>query len=378
MWQDERGARASVIDVAKDPGGGPSDIELQERAMAVLWNISASVNNKVAMWNDASGARSALFEVISALSQSGSNGRQARQYAFGALRNLADESTNRGAMWNDSVCRSVLIEATQGHDSADHVSPKRALKTLCALAYDSTNAESMWKDVAGARAALVKGAQVNANGDRDTQLCTLRALQALSVDAANKELMWQDAEVRQALAGTAKLRAPEDHKARICALSIVKNLTTEANNMEGIWNESELRSALISAAAAPADATVAEDPCASRARAVALGALRNVAVANPNKEPMWADESGARAAIVAAAAVSSQAVGADAREAREHAIAALRHFAVVGDGSSPSEPLWKDHEAAKSALIAAAQFKTDEQSDRKARDYAVAALRHAT
>lgn len=280
-------------------------------------------------------------------------------------------------MWNDSVCRSVLIEATQGQDTADHVSPKRALKTLCALAYETSNAKSMWEDVGGARAALVKGVQANQNGDRDTQLCTLRALQALSVDAANKELMWQDAQVRAALAAIAKLLAPEDHKARICALSIVKNLTTEAANMEGIWNESDLRAALISAAAEPADGT-AEDPCASRARAVALGALRNVAVANPNKEPMWADESGARAAIVAAAAVSSQTVGADAREAREHAIAALRHFAVVGDGSSPSEPLWKDHEAAKAALIAAAKFNTEEQSDRKARDYAVAALRHAT
>merc|ERR1712154_308106 len=155
------------------------------------------------------------------------------------------------------------------------------------------------------------------------------------------------------------------------------NLTTEAANMESIWGEASLRVSLVAAAAQSPEGS-ADDPCASRARAVAMGALRNIAVANANKEPMWADESGARAVIVAAAAVSSQNVSTDTREAREHAIAALRHFAVVGDGSVPSEPLWKDHEAAKAALIAAAQFSTEEQSDRKARDYAVAALRHAT
>merc|ERR1719346_599821 len=143
--------------------------------------------------------------------------------------------------------------------------------------------------------------------------------------------------------------------------------------MEGIWGEKAMRLALVGAASAGSD-----DPSASRARAVALGALRNVAVANPNKEPMWADENGTRMVIVAAAAVSSQSVSADTRESREHAIAALRHFAVVGDGTTMSEPLWKDHEEPKGALIAAAKFNTEQQSDRKARDYAVAALRHAT
>jgi len=40
MRQDEMGARAAVIEVAKDPGGGPLDIELRERAAKVLWNLS--------------------------------------------------------------------------------------------------------------------------------------------------------------------------------------------------------------------------------------------------------------------------------------------------------------------------------------------------
>merc|ERR1712050_699764 len=111
--------------------------------------------------------------------------------------------------------------------------------------------------------------------------------------------------------------------------------------MESIWSEAGLREALVEAAAPPADG-IADDPCASRARAVALGALRNVAVANANKEPMWADEQGTRHVIVAAAAVASQSVSVDTREAREHAIAALRHFAVVGDGNTMSESLWKD------------------------------------
>lgn len=223
------------------------------------------------------------------------------------------------------------------------------------------------------RSALIKAAQTGA--DKDAQLCTLRALQALCVEASNKQAMWQEIDVRTALMETAKLTSSEDHKARICALSIVKNLTTETANMEGMWSDVELRAALISAAAPPADGA-ADDPCSSRARAVALGALRNLAVANP--KPMWADESGARAAIVAAAAAPSQGISVDAREARMHAIAALRHFAVVGDVPAQAEPLWKDHEAAKAALIAVAQLSTEEQSDRKARDYAVAALRHST
>lgn len=370
MWQDEI-ARGSVIEVAKDGDGG--DVELQERAMAVLWNLSAAVSNKIPMWNDKDGARAALLVVIDNLNHSGSSGRQARQYAFGALRNLADEAGNRRAMWQDTQTRSTLVQATSSQDSGDSVSPKRALKTLCALAYESENAESMWKEESS-RSFLINAAQVG--DDKDAQLCTLRALQALSVNAANKEAMWQEPDVRKALTQTAEQKSPADHKARICALSIVKNLTTEASNMVSIWGEPGLRTALIKAAMPPAEGAK-EDSSASRARAVALGALRNVAVANSNKEPMW-ENSDARQVIVAAAAVSDLNVSADTREAREHAIAALRHFAVVSDSSTSPEPLWKDHEEAKRALIAAAQFTTEEQSDRKARDYAVAALRHAT
>merc|ERR1719277_1295260 len=139
MWEDEAGARGSVIEVAKEAGGGPAYVELQERAMAVLWNLSAAVSNKVPMWNDKDGARNALLQVIASLSQSGANGRQARQYAFGALRNLADEAANRSWMWTDPNTRNALVEATLGHDAGDQVSPKRALKTLCALAYESEN-----------------------------------------------------------------------------------------------------------------------------------------------------------------------------------------------------------------------------------------------
>merc|ERR1712129_587321 len=113
-------------------------------------------------------------------------------------------------------------------------------------AYESANAESMWKDT-NSRSALIKAA------------------------------MWQEPSVRSALTETSKLTAPEDHKARICALSIVKNLTTEAANMESIWCEASLRVSLVAAAAQSTEGS-ADDPCASRARAVALGALRNVAV----------------------------------------------------------------------------------------------------
>lgn len=342
--------------------------------MAVLWNLSAAAVNKAAMWNDKDGMRAALLEVVTSLKESGSNGRQARQFAFGAFRNLADEGANRSGMWSDTATRNALVEATAGQDDGDAVSPKRALKTLCALAYEAKNSEAMWKDAA-TRSALTKAAQ--AGTDKDAQLCTLRALQALSVEAANKEAMWKEAEVRSALTGTAQLTAAGDHKARIGALSIVKNLTTDTANMEGIWGDVPLRTVLIAAAAQPAEGA-SDDACTSKARAVALGALRNVATAHANKESMWGDEAGARAVIVGAAGVTSQDVSADVREAREHAIAALRHFAVIGEETAVSEPLWKDHEEAKKALIAAAQMSTEEVSDRKARDYALAALRHST
>lgn len=234
----------------------------------------------------------------------------------------------------------------------------------------------MWQDASGARAILVQSARPVDGRDEDIHLCALRALQALSVEAANKAPMWQQSDLRVALTESAMLK--QDHKVRICALSTLKNISTDSSNMVGIWNDSTCRTALLAAAAAP-EVAADEDATSGRVRAIALGALRNIAAAEDNKRPMWADERGARAAILAAAAIASDKhLSADAREAREHAMAALRHFSVSSEAhDGPSDPLWKDSAEAQAALLAASRLSTVEPSDRKARDYAVAALRHA-
>merc|ERR1740121_2886237 len=161
----------------------------------------------------------------------------------------------------------------------------------------------------------------------------------------------------------------------VCALSTLKNLTTEPANMEGMWNDEGVRGALVGAAAATAEAA-AEVATDARARAVALGALRNIASATPNKAKMWGDECGTRAAVVAAAGVSGQDLSSEARESRMHALAALRYFASISEEAADG-PLWADCEPAKAALVAAAKLSAIEHTDHKAREYAVAALRYA-
>jgi len=309
------------------------------------------------------------------MEQAGARGNQVRQFAFGAIRNLADESSNRKAIWTDEGAKAALIGVCLSPPAGDAVSPKRALKTLCALTYEASNAADMWADATGARAALVQAAKsAGSSGDMEISLCGLRSLQAMSVEATTKTSMWADAGVREALLGAAKLLQAEACKLRICALSTLKNLTTEADNMEGIWGDSSARDVLVVAAQEPAP-EAAKDATMGRARAVGLGAMRNVAMNNANKEPMWSDEQ-SRRAILSAAKIAGEDLTADQREAREHGIAALRHLAVP-DGPGQSAPLWKNNDDAKAALNAAAQLTTEEQTDRKARDYAVAALRFA-
>jgi len=372
MWLDEN-FRSVVMDVARE-GSTPEDGELQERAMAVFWNLSAAEKNKAPMWQDEAGVRAALFGVLG--SDSASLGRQSKQYALGALRNLAEDSQNRGPMWQDAGgARKHLLDAAIDGDNTDQVSSKRAFKTLCTLAYEPTNVASMWEDVDGLRAQIICNAQVPETGHNDVHLSALRALQALSVEASNKKGMWVDEGVRSALVESAKLSKPEESKTQVCALSTLKNLTTEPATMEGMWSDSGVRSVLVKAAAAPAEGST-EPPAASRARAVAMGALRNIASTTPNKEPMWADADGARAAILAAAGVAAENLGTDARESRMHAIAALRYFASITDGVT--DPLWQNCKEAQVALVAAAKLKSKDHSDNKAREYAVAALRHSS
>lgn len=392
MWQDARGARSAVLAAGRG-GPAPDDKKLQSRAMAVIWSLSAAEGNRAAMWADAQGARSQLLDVIAATHGCGEgHRRQARQHALGALRNLAEEPGLRATIWSsEEGARRQLLEAAKCNMKGDQVSSKRAFKTLCTLAYESANRESMWKDEAGARAQIVAGSQVPAQGrSSDVHLCALRALQALSVRDANKTEMWRDMEVRNALIDSANLDDAEASKARVCALSTLKNLATEAATMEGMWNDERVRSVLVRAAAAPGDAAAAEDPRLSRARAVALGVLRNIASDDFNKVPMWADQQGARAAVLAAAGLVGEDLSVDAREARMHAVATLRCFAWMGpaegscgalQGSAAAGgcqgPLWRNCERAVEVLVAAAQLSTAEHVDHKCQEHAAAALRHA-
>merc|ERR1712176_760141 len=110
---------------------------------------------------------------------------------------------------------------------------------------------------------------------------------------------------------------------------------------------------------------------------IACGALRNVAADDDNKVPMWNDER-VRSAVIAGAAITDEDITPELREAREHALATLRHLAVVGESEEGNpKPLWMDCEEAHEALLAATKLPTTEPGDRKARDYAIAALRHA-
>merc|ERR1712129_257684 len=118
---------------------------------------------------------------------------------------------------------------------------------------------------------------------------------------------------------------------------------------------------------------------ASRARSVALGALRNVAACPENKRSMWENAPTQKAVIAAAKLTDDELnkldgqMNIDGREAREHAMAALRLFAVLGgdEGGGKSKPLWAGNEEVVAALAAGAQLSTHEEfpSNKKARDY---------
>lgn len=380
LWQDEDGARAVVIDAAKDPG--PGGEEVQERALAILWNISAAAVNKPLMWEDQNAARAAVLTSLRLTllggAADGAEGRLRRQYAFGTLRNLSDEVENRADMWADEDCRAVLVQGGEGSDAGDELSSKRAIKSLCALAYEPKNSQSVWQDEKGARAHLIRVSGTSKPDDQDLWLCTCRAVQALSVESANKAGMWSDLGLREALVLNGGRAEPEEHKARICALSTLKNVSTEPANMEGIWNDTGARKILLTGAQPPNDA---EDSNASRARAISLGALRNIAASEDNKPAMWSDQ-GIQEVVLVAAEITDKDITPDLREAREHALATLRHLAVHSGSDQEQEegvqrPLWMDCERAHEALLAASKLPTKEPGDRKARDYAVAALRSA-
>jgi len=204
----------------------------------------------------------------------------------------------------------------------------------------------------------------------------LRALQALSVDQKNKEAMWADAEgTRAALAESAMLCGDAEQKIRSSALTTLKNLTTEGANLEGMWNDTAARGALL-LAATPCSDFENEDPVVTKARCIAMGGLRNIAGADFIKEAMWADEQTQAAVIAAASTPDLPSLSADAREAREHGMAALRHFAAPpGPEGERPPPLWKESEVATAAIAACTKLAGSETSDKKAREHAVAALR---
>jgi len=392
MWEDA-GLRPIVLDTVKD--AGPGGDELQERALAIFWNLSASAANKAPMWQDEKGPRAILLSVIKSTLPGGpfpgEQGRLRRQYAFGALRNLSDEASNRATMWMDGECRGLLLAGAEGKDAGDELSSKRAIKTLSALAYDSRNSVAMWNDTKGAAAHLLQVAREQRSKDKDLWLCACRALQALSVESSNKTSMWEHVELRGILADNGALGHAEEHKGRVCALSTLKNMSTEPGNMKAIWNDVKIRSVLLEAARKPPLVPKASDldpMLAQRARTIGLGALRNVAAEEDNKVPMWGDIQGLRSSVLAAAEAceGDEDMTSDLREAREHALAILRHFAVLSENEevqedagkqvAPSRPLWQDCEEAHQALMVASKLPTKEPTDRKARDYAVAALRH--
>merc|ERR1712150_58691 len=132
------------------------------------------------------------------------------------------------------------------------------------------------------------------------------------------------------------------------------------------------RGVLAHAATAPVH-LAAEESTVMKARAVALAALRNISSASCNKEPMWADTA-VRAAIIAAASINGGEISTDARESRMHAVAALKSFASVNSGVK--DTLWADSEPAKAALVAAAKLSTVVHADHRCREYAIAALRY--
>jgi len=277
-------------------------------------------------------------------------------------------------MWSDvDACRAIVM---QGCASSEDVIPRRSFKILVAWAYEPSNCASMWADET-ARSLIVQGARYVEGGDVEYHLSALRALQALSVEPKNKEAMWADVEgARAVLLESAMLCGDAEQKSRCSALMTLKNLTTEMVNCEGIWNDAKARELLVYAAA-PSSDIENEDPSMTKARATAMGALRNIAGADGNKEAMWADEHTQAAILGAAGLPDSPTLNADAREAREHGMAAIRHFAAppaLEDGMQ-REPLWKGSDVVQAVIASCAKLDGQEASDKKAREHAVAALR---
>lgn len=399
LWKDEKGGRAALLTVIS---GNKSDQGLQARqfALGALRNLSDEPRNKVSMWNDANSTRRLLIEAAN------SEDPVSSRRAFKALTSLVHEQTIRTAMWND--------EGHAGGAAASALSAAAAAAAAgtagvaLATAAAAVDAGAGGPSESGVRALVIKCASQPWSVDNsDTHTSAIIALQALSVEAANKESMWNEPTVRAALVASARLTQPEAGKAKLCAISTLKNLTTEASIMAGMWSDEDVRSVLVAAGlpggdtgaaavdaaagavaaaggaagAAAAAAIASALPASSivhaeKARAAALGALRNLSSAAPNKEGIWADEAGARAAIIAAAEIALKDISKDVREARMHAVGALRSLSSVN--ADKTDPLWKDCEAAKSALIAAAALSTTEHADHKSREYAVAALRHAS
>ena len=124
---------------------------------------------------------------------------------------------------------------------------------------------------------------------------------------------------------------------RVRALSELGSLARADANKQPIWaDEHGVRAALLAGSAAGEPTEV---------RIEAISTLRNLASDTANRQPIWADERGVRAAVLAGAAASETA------EVREQAIATLCNLAC---DTANMQPMWADERGVRAALVAGA------------------------
>eukprot|EP00405_Crypthecodinium_cohnii_P024766 CAMPEP_0206497980 /NCGR_PEP_ID=MMETSP0324_2-20121206/50627_1 /ASSEMBLY_ACC=CAM_ASM_000836 /TAXON_ID=2866 /ORGANISM="Crypthecodinium cohnii, Strain Seligo" /LENGTH=845 /DNA_ID=CAMNT_0053983891 /DNA_START=214 /DNA_END=2751 /DNA_ORIENTATION=+ len=420
MWQDAPEVRSAIIATLNDRLETPAtEQDLRENAAAILWHLSTASSIRAALWADEEGARAILLATLAPANEEGdpTPSATAQTYALGAFRNLAEDGETCIAMWHQSAVRDAVKKAAASNDDFSVPPVKRALRLLCVWAYEPIVAADVYRDE-GVTALLMKAAREE---DREVGLVALRSFQALSTEATIKAEMWANAALREVLIDCSK--RPDAKTGSSSSLNTLRNLTTDSGNLEGMWSHEPTRAALVEAALAPLDT---DATTGWQLRSIALGALRNLAGCDANKASIWEDEAGARKASLEAASLSAaETPSQDASEAREHALALLRHLAVPHRTSSkeppappappaaaaaeegaaaeaegvegeaapapppapvppPPEgkkehqhPLWKGNQEVISALTAAAQLEVVHPSDRKARDHAIASLRHA-